>query len=62
MKYYIKTFDGEIFVGKSERYYPGMIPFGAKLYNPYTKRTVIGWNNYKKSMSDSQRKYYGKVK
>ena len=50
MTYYIKTREGKIFKGKAERYVSGMIPFGAKLFNPYTKKTVIGWNNYKEQM------------
>ena len=60
MTYYVKTHDGKILKGKSERYVPGMIPYGAKLYNPYTKRTFVGWNNYKNNMRISERKHYGK--
>lgn len=60
MTYYVKTHDGKILKGNSERYFPNMIPYGAKLFNPYTKRTVVGWNTYKKQMAEGQRKYYGK--
>jgi len=60
MTFYCKTRDGKILKGKSDSYYPGMIPFGAKLFNPYTKRTVIGWNKYKREMAEGQKKVYGK--
>ena len=56
MTYYVQTREGKVFKGKAEKYRPGMIPFGAKLFNPYTKRTVIGWNNYKNQMSAAEKR------
>ncbi len=60
MKYWVKNErTGEIYTGKAERYNPLMIPFGFKLYNPYNKKTVVGWNNYKANM---QRSYNDRFK
>lgn len=55
MTYYVKTRDGQIFKGKAEKYVPGMIPFGGKLFNPFTRKTVVGWNNYKAQMRIAER-------
>lgn len=58
MTYWIKTRDGKILKGKAsnwETVWRGM-PFGAKLYNPYTKTTVIGWNLYKSQLAKHQNK------
>ena len=30
------------------------------LYNPYSKQSFAGWDNYKKSMSDSYNKRFGR--
>ena len=60
MTYYIKTREGEIYKGKSDNW--GQVfrsmPFGSRLFNPYTKRTVIGWNNYKAEMARCQKQKY----
>lgn len=55
MTYYVKTRDSQIFKGKAEKYVPGMIPFSANLFNPYTRKKVVGWNNYKAQMRASER-------
>ena len=56
MNYWIKNvFSGKIFKGKAEKWSDVSISdYGDRLYNPYTKQTVIGWNNYKKSLERSQ--------
>ena len=62
MTYYIQTRDGKVLKGKGNTWDQVFrcMPFGSKLYNPYTKRTVIGWNNYKADMARSQKQKYGK--
>lgn len=57
MTFWVQDRDGKVYKGKSSngKYIPGMIPFGTKLFNPYTKKTVIGWNRYKKELVSSQR-------
>ena len=62
MNYYLQTRDGKILKGKADSWrevWFGM-PFGSKLFNPYTGRTVIGWNKYKAEMSTGQKQKYGK--
>ena len=57
MTYYIQTRDGKVLKGKGENWnqvYRGM-PIGSKLFNPYTGRTVIGWNLYKAQMARAQK-------
>ena len=63
MNYYIQSRDGKIYkskciTGKWNEVWRKMTP-GDKLYNPYTKRTVIGWNLYKQQMAAMQKKRYG---
>lgn len=58
MNYYIKTRTGQILKGKAtswKQVYQCM-PFGAKLFNPHTGRTVFGWNKYKAEMARYQRR------
>ena len=60
MTYYIQTREGKILKGKANTWnevWRGL-PFGAKLFNPYTKRTVIGWNQYKSEMARGQKQKY----
>ena len=62
MVYYIQTRDGKILKGKANTWnevWRGL-PLGAKLYNPYTQKTVIGWNLYKQQIATAQRKKYRK--
>lgn len=64
MIYYIKTYDGKIYKGKTytgnwNEVWRGM-SYGDKLYNPYTKKTVIGWNLYKQQMIAGQSKRFKK--
>lgn len=56
MTYYIIDREGKVYKGKADRYRDGMIPYGSKLYNPYTKQTVIGWKNYCSIMSKYQKR------
>lgn len=60
MTYWLKTFRGEILKGKANSWKEVSfgLPYGAKLYNPYTDRTVIGWNKYKADLAKSQKKKY----
>ena len=64
MTYWIQTRDGKIYKGKSHtgtwRVVTRTMPLGAKLYDPHSKRTVIGWNLYKQILARSQTKKYGK--
>lgn len=64
MTYWVQDRDGKVYKGKSEggKYHPGMIPYGCKLYDPYTKTTVgmIGWNKYKERLVRSQKRFYKK--
>ena len=61
MKYWTKNvFTGKICTGKAERWSDVSIQYGDRLYNPYTKTTVIGWSDYKLSLSKSQSKKYNK--
>lgn len=60
MTYWIKSRDGRIYKGKARtgswnEVYRGM-SLGDRLYNPYTKQTVIGWNLYKQQLSSAQKK------
>ena len=64
MNYYIKTREGKILKGKNssgkwEEVYRGM-SIGDRLYNPYTGKTVIGWNLYKQQMIAGQSKRFKK--
>ena len=60
MNYWIKTRDGKIYKGKANTWNEVSIGYGDKLYNPYTRSTVIGWNRYKQIMAQSQNTKYGK--
>ena len=55
MNYWTKnSFTGEISKGKADKFSDVSLQYGDRLYNPYTKTTVIGWNKYKESLSRSQ--------
>ena len=63
MTYWIQTRDGKIYKAKS---YTGTwkevergMPLGSKLYDPYSKRAVIGWNLYKSILARGQTKKRG---
>jgi hypothetical protein len=62
MNYWVIDRNGKVYKGKSYdgKYHSTMIPYGCRLYNPYTQTTIIGWNDYKRSMNDSYKKRFGK--
>ena len=63
MVYYVKDYrTGEVYKGKSVdgKYHSNTIPYGCTLWNPYTQQTVVGWNNYKRSMNESYKKRFFK--
>ena len=61
MTYYTKDlYTGKVYKGKAETWREVSLSYGEILYNPYSGRTVVGWNNYKKSMSDNYNKRFGK--
>ena len=62
MTYWIKKRDGRVFKGKSysqnwNEVWRSM-SYGDKLYNPYTQKCVIGWNEYRRQLSSAQQKIY----
>lgn len=64
MIYYVKSWQtGQIYKGKfvegGKQKFPSLT-YGDVLYNPYTKETIWGWNNYKKSMRESYKKRFGR--
>ena len=57
MVYWTKNvFSGSIFKGKANSFKDVSLSYGDRLYNPYTRTTVIGWNKYKDSLLRSQSK------
>ena len=61
MTYYTKDLStGKIYKGKAETWRDVSLSYGEVLYNPYFKQTVVGGNKYKKSMSDSYNRRFGK--
>ena len=67
MTYYTISPDGKIYKGKANNWNDVSLNYGDRLYNPYTKQTVVGWNFYKWSMKKSyderfgsKKTYYGK--
>ena len=50
-------FTGKVYKGKANSWsdVEHSLSYGDVLYNPYTGRTVYGWNNYKQDLSRSQR-------
>ena len=61
MTYYTKDLStGKIYKGKAETWRDVSLSYGEVLYNPYSKQTVVGRNKYKKSMSDSYNRRFGK--
>lgn len=56
MKYWVKDLNtGKVYVGKANSWNDVSCAWyrGERLYNPYAKQTVYGWNDYKKSLRDS---------
>lgn len=56
MKYWTISRFGEIHVGKADSWRQVSLGYGDRLYNPYTKRAVIGWNEYKRQIAEGQKK------
>ena len=55
MKYWTISRFGEIHVGKADSWRQVSLSYGDRLYNPYTKRPVIGWNEYKRQIAKGQK-------
>ena len=60
MTYYTISKDGKICKGKAKSFRDVSLQYGDRLYNPYSKQPIVGWNNYKMSMRRSYEKRFGK--
>ena len=61
MTYWTKNMiTGKIYKGKANKWSEVSWEYGMRLYNPYTGKTVIGWNNYKESLRKSYNQRFGK--
>lgn len=62
MKFYTIGLDGKVRSGKAETWGDARVhlKYGDRLYNPYTKRPVIGWRKYLAEMEQGQNAWYAK--